>query len=99
MSPSRAAVWLFGDQTDDCSDCFDALVERSARRPWLRQFLQDVTTVVRKEFAHFSHREKESISEFDSLTELFRMIRRGKERISHVRIVLVYITRAALVLE
>lgn len=99
MASSRAAVLVFGDATDDFYECLDHLFERSARRPWLRQFIQDVTAVVKREFESFSQFERQIIGEFDSLVDLFRKLRRDEELVSHVRIVLVYITRAALVLE
>lgn len=100
-SASPLTVFLFGDYTDPWLDPVDDIYKTAGTLPWLRSFLDDVTSVVKNEIKCMDYTLAESIGGFniESLQETAEMYRDAPEEYGLAQCIMGFIMRAVPLLQ
>lgn len=94
-------VLLFGDQTDSWLDGLDQVYEQAGSTPWLRLFLDDLTSAINAETraVMLDRALQDSLGTFSTLQELGERYRHTTDELGMAHALLLHAVRAATLLQ
>lgn len=99
MKQIPKTVLLFGDSTEPWASDVDNLYQQADSAPWLHDFLADVTNLIKTEKKVMEPLLQDSIGEIVDLRDLCARYRQKRDELSFVQGMMVYVVRAASLLQ